>query len=212
MEVTVAPGRKATLLVLSLEERAALERIARRRKAGQALATRARVVLACAEPGATNMGVARALGVSRPTVATWRARFAAHRMEGLDDAPRSGAPRKVGDEEVERLVALTLDTQPEGATHWSTRDMAKRVGMSQTMVSRIWRAFGLAPHKADTFKLSTDPFFVEKVRDVVGLDMAPPERAVVLCVDEKPRDPGRRRDCARAAPAAGPAGAAHARL
>ena len=183
----MAPGPKATMLVLSQDERAGLERIARRRKAGQAVATRARVVLACAEPGATNMGVARALGVSRPTVATWRARFLAHRMEGLDDAPRSGAPRKVGDEEVERLVSLTLDTQPEGATHWSTRDMAKRVGMSQTMVSRVWRAFGLAPHRSDTFKLSTDPFFVEKVRDVVGLYMAPPERALVLCVDEKPQ-------------------------
>ena len=183
----MAPGPKAAALMLSGDERSALERIARRHKAGQALATRARIVLACAEAGATNVGVARALGVSRLTVATWRTRFAAHRVDGLADAPRSGAPRKVGDAEVERLVSLTLDTQPEGATHWSTRDMAKRVGMSQTMVSRIWRAFGLQPHKADTFKLSTDPFFVEKVRDVVGLYMAPPERALVLCVDEKPQ-------------------------
>ena len=181
----MAPGPKAMTLELSSEERSALERIARRRKAGQALVTRARVVVACAEPEATNMGVARALGVSRPTVATWRARFAAHRKEGLDDAPRSGAPRRVEDEEVERLVSLTLDTQPEGVTHWSTRDMAKRAGMSQTMVSRVWRAFGLAPHRSDTFKLSTDLFFVEKARDVVGLYMAPPERALILCVDGK---------------------------
>ena len=183
----MARGPKPVELVLTAEERSALEKIARRRKAGQALAQRARIVLACAEPGATNTGVARALGVSRPSVTTWRARFAAHRLDGLDDAPRSGAPRKVGDDEVERLAALTLEERPEGATHWSTRSMAKRAGMSQTMVSRVWRAFGLAPHRSETFKLSSDPAFVDKVRDVVGLYMAPPERAPVLCVDEKPR-------------------------
>ena len=159
----------------------------RRHKTGQAAAQRARIVLACAEPGATNMGVARSLGVSRPSVMTWRKRFARHGLQGLGDAPRPGAPRTVGDTEVERLIALTLDTQPKGATHWSTRTMARQAGLSQTMVSRIWRAFGLAPHKADTFKLSTDPAFVDKVRDVVGLYMNPPERALVLCVDEKPQ-------------------------
>jgi transposase len=164
-----------------------LERIIRRRSAGQALVQRARIVLACAEPGSTNTGVARALGVSRPSVTTGRARFAAHRLEGLVDAPRPGAPRRVGDDEIERLITLTLETQPENATHWSTRAMAQRVGMSQTMVSRIWRAFGLQPHRAETFKLSSDPAFIDKVRDVVGLYMSPPDRALVLCVDEKPQ-------------------------
>lgn len=191
----MARGPKPVELVLTAAERSALEKVARRRKAGQALAQRARIVLACAEPGATNMGVARALGVSRPSVTMWRARFAVGRLGSLDDAPRSGAPRKVGDDEVERLVALTLETQPEGATHWSTRTMAKRAGMSQTMVSRVWRAFGLAPHRSEVFKLSSDPAFVarrrapdvDEVRDVVGLYVSPPERALVLCVDEKPQ-------------------------
>jgi transposase len=180
-------GPKAVALALTEAERAELRRLLRRRGVGQALAQRARVVLACAEPGATNLGVATGLGVSRQTVATWRQRFAEHRLEGLVDAPRSGAPRSVGDEAVERLVALTLEETPDNATHWSTRAMARRVGMSQTAVSRIWRAFGLRPHRADTFKLSSDPAFVEKVRDVVGLYLAPPDRALVLCVDEKPQ-------------------------
>jgi transposase len=180
-------GPKAVALELAEAERAELRRLPRRRGVGQALAQRIRVVLACAEPGATNLGVAAALGVSRQTVATWRGRFAEHRLEGLTDAPRSGAPRTIGDEAVERLVALTLEEAPSGATHWSTRSMARRAGMSQTAVSRIWRAFGLRPHRAETFKLSSDPAFVEKVRDVVGLYLAPPERALVLCVDEKPQ-------------------------
>lgn len=183
----MARGPKAIALHLSEHERVELERLIRRRSAGQALVQRARIVLACAEPGSTNAGVARALGVSRPSVATWRARFAAHRLDGLGDAPRPGAPRQVGDEQIERLIALTLETQPEGATHWSTRTMAQRAGMSQTMVSRVWRAFGLQPHRAETFKLSTDPAFVDKVRDVVGLYMSPPDHALVLCVDEKPQ-------------------------
>lgn len=144
-------------------------------------------MLACAEPDATNLGVSRRLGVSRPTVATWRGRFAEHRLGGLADAPRSGAPRSIGDEAVERLVALTLEEAPRGATHWSTRSMARRAGMSQTAVSRVWRAFGLRPHRAETFKLSSDPAFVEKVRDVVGLYLDPPDRTLVLCVDEKPQ-------------------------
>ena len=181
-------GPRAVPLAVSEAERAELRRLLRRRGVGQALAQRVRVVLACAEPGATNLGVARALGVSRQTVATWRGRFAGHRLEGLLDAPRSGAPRSIGDEAVERLVALTLEeAPPRGATHWSTRLMARRAAMSQTAVSRIWRAFGLRPHRAETFKLSSDPAFVEKVRDVVGLYLAPPDRALVLCVDEKPQ-------------------------
>ena len=144
-------------------------------------------MLACAEPGATNTGIARDLGVSRPSVTTWRARFLARRLDGLVDLPRSGAPRAVEDTAVEAMITLTLESQPDNATHWSTRTMARQVGMSQTMVSRIWRAFGLQPQRAETFKLSTDPAFVDKVRDVVGLYLAPPHRALVLCVDEKPQ-------------------------
>lgn len=180
-------GPKAEVLELSEPERAELERLLRRRGVGQALAQRIRIILACAEPGATNLGVARTLGLSRPTVATWRRRFAERRLEGLTDVPRSGAPRTIGDEAVERLVALTLEEVPENATHWSTRSMARRTGMSQSAVSRIWRAFGLRPHRSETFKLSADPAFVAKVRDIVGLYLAPPERALVLCVDEKPQ-------------------------
>src|SRR4028118_1514968 len=252
-------GPKAVPLDLTEAERSELRRLLRRRGVGQALAQRVRVVLACAEPGATDLGVARALGVSRQTVATWRGRFAEHRLGGLGGAPRSaaprgtgaaapapgggrcawrgrggrvgaprsGPPRSIGDAAVERLVALTLEEAPRGATHWSTRSMARRAGMSQTAVSRIWRAFGLRPHRAgafqlragpgsagggaggavmgaaagsriwracglrphraETFKLSSDPAFVGKVRDIVGLYLAPPERALVLCVDGKPQ-------------------------
>src|SRR3954447_2399810 len=180
-------GPKAVALDVSEAERGELHRLLRRRGVGQALAQRIRVVLACAEPGATNLGVAAALGFSRQTVATWRGRFAEHRLEGLTDAARSGAPRSIGDDAVEHLVALTLEEAPRGATHWSTRSMARRAGMSQTAVSRIWRAFGLRPHRIETFKLSSDPAFVDKVRDVVGLYLAPPDRALVLCVDEKPQ-------------------------
>ena len=180
-------GPKAVALELTEAERTELRRLLRRRGVGQALAQRIQIVLACAEPGATNLDVAEALGVSRQTVATWRRRFAEHRLDGLTDAPRSGAPRSINDAAVERLVALTLEEAPRNATHWSTRAMARRSGLSQTAVSRIWRAFGLRPHRAETFKLSSDPAFVEKVRDVVGLYLAPPERALVLCVDEKPQ-------------------------
>ena len=180
-------GPKAATLDLRETERAELGCLLRRRGVGQAQAQRIRIVLACAEPGATNLGVARTLGLSRPTVATWRRRFAEHRLEGLMDGPRSGAPRTISDAAVERLVALTLEEAPRNATHWSTRSMARRAGMSQTAVSRIWRAFGLRPHRSETFKLSSDPAFIEKVRDIVGLYLVPPERALVLCVDEKPQ-------------------------
>lgn len=125
--------------------------------------------------------------ISRQTVALWQSRFAAHRLEGLVDAPRSGAPCSINDEAIKRLVTLTLEEAPANATHWGTRSMARRTGMSQSAVSRIWRASGLRPHRADTFKLSADPAFVEKLRDVVGLYLTPPDRALVLCVDEKPQ-------------------------
>ncbi len=183
----MARSRKPAPVTLSSEERAALQALVRRRSAGQALVQRARIVLACAEPGSTNAGIARQLKVSRPSVITWRQRFLEHRLDGLVDRPRSGAPRRVSGDEIERLIALTLETQPEGATHWSTRAMAMRAGLSQTMVSRVWRAFGLQPHRQETFKLSSDPAFVDKVRDVVGLYMSPPDRALVLCMDEKPQ-------------------------
>jgi transposase len=171
-------------LVLSDDERATLSTWAGRPKSTQRLALRARIVLACADEP-SNKSVAARLGVCSATVGTWRSRFVARRLEGLADEPRPGAPRAVSDADVERVVTRTLETKPQNATHWSTRGMARAAGLSQSSVGRIWRAFGLKPHLADTFKLSTDPFFVEKVRDVVGLYMAPPEKAVVLCVDEK---------------------------
>jgi transposase len=171
-------------LVLSAQERSTLQRWAKRPSSAQALALRCRIVLACAE-GASNSQVARQLGVARPTVTKWRARFVADRLEGLVDEPRPGAPRTISDEQVEQVLLVTLETTPTDATHWSTRGLARKLGMSQSAVSRIWRAFGLKPHLVDTFKLSTDPQFIEKVRDVVGLYLNPPQAAMVLCVDEK---------------------------
>lgn len=167
-------------------DRAVLLDWTRRRKTAQALALRARIVLACAEPAATNTAVAAALGLSLMTVSKWRRRFAQSGLAGLDDAPRSGAPRSILDEQVEAVITATLESVPDGATHWSTRTLAAHLGLSQTAVSRIWRAFALAPHRTEGFKLSTDPHFVDKVRDIVGLYLHPPERAMVLCVDEKP--------------------------
>ena len=144
-------------------------------------------MLACADrPDVPHGVLAAEFGVHRATVGVWRQRFAARRLAGLRDDPRVGAPRTVSDADVERVVATTLETTPPGATHWSTRGLARATGMSQTTVMRIWRAFGLQPHRAEAFKLSTDPLFVEKVRDIVGLYLDPPDRALVLCVDEKP--------------------------
>lgn len=171
-------------LVLSEDERTTLTRWANRPKSTQRLALRARIILACAGDPA-NTAVARRLGVCAATVGTWRGRFVARRLDGLVDEPRPGAPRTVTDADVERVVTRTLETKPDEATHWSTRGMAKAAGLSQSTVGRIWRAFGLQPHRADTFKLSTDPYVVEKVRDVVGLYLNPPDRAIVLCIDEK---------------------------
>jgi transposase len=172
-------------VILSEQERETLEAWARRPKTSQALALRARIVLACADDHRPDSAIAKEFGVYRVTVGKWRTRFQKQRLDGLLDEPRPGAPRKISDAEVERLIAMTLESTPKGATHWSTRTMAKATGLSQSAVSRIWRAFSLQPHRQETFKLSKDPLFVEKVRDIVGLYMSPPTRAVVLCVDEK---------------------------
>jgi transposase/transposase-like protein len=171
-------------LILTDEERQTLERWSRRAKSSQALALRCRIVLACAT-GATNKQVAKDLGVSLPTVGKWRSRFVARRLEGLVDEPRPGAPRTITDEQVEAVVVATLEETPENATHWSRASMAKRSGLSKSTVGRIWKAFRLTPHLTEGCKLSGDPQFIEKVRDVVGLYLDPPERALVLCVDEK---------------------------
>lgn len=180
----MALGRPKTRLVLSPSERATLQGLARRRKTAQAIALRARIVLKCAE-GHDNTTVAEILDVTRATVGKWRKRFLAKRLDGLYDEPRPGAPRRVTDRDVEQVITKTLETTPRGATHWSTRTMAMETGLGHATVHRIWRAFGLRPHRAETWKLSKDPLFVEKVRDIVGLYLDPPERALVLCVDEK---------------------------
>ena len=180
------PAPHALPVTVSEADRLTLLSWARRPKTAQALALRARIVLAAAVGDATNGDIAVRLQTTRHTVAKWRGRYARRGLAGLTDEPRPGAPRKISDEQVERAVTTTLEATPPDATHWSTRQLAARVGLSQTAVSRIWRAFGLAPHRTETFKLSRDPQFVEKVRDVVGLYLAPPDRALVLCVDEKP--------------------------
>lgn len=174
----------AVRIELSDEERAELEARSRRRKIARADALRAEIVLRASE-GLTNVAIAERLGITRLTVATWRKRFAKARLDGLMDEPRPGAPRKIGDDKVAEVVTATLETMPRDATHWSTRSMAKAAGVSISTVHRIWRAFSLQPHRSETFKLSKDPLFVEKVRDIVGLYLDPPERALVLCVDEK---------------------------
>lgn len=177
-------GRPKLPLRISPSERETLEGWTRRRKTAQALALRARIVLRCAK-GKTHRAVAEELGVTAQTVGKWRKRFLEQRVAGLLDEPRPGAPRKITDRDVERVLVKTLETLPRGETHWSTRSMAKATGLSQSAISRIWRTFALQPHRVDTFKLSNDPLFVEKVRDIVGLYLNPPDKALVLCVDEK---------------------------
>jgi len=168
----------------SAAEAEELNRWLRRRTTAQGLAFRAQIILACAD-GESDLKIAARLGTTRETVGKWRRRFLEGRCDGLLDEPRPGAPRQIGDEDVERVITMTLESIPPDATHWSTRSMAKACNLSQSAVSRIWRAFALQPHRVETFKLSKDPLFIEKVRDVVGLYLAPPERAVVFCVDEK---------------------------
>jgi transposase len=177
-------SRNLPVLELSEVERAELGSLASRRSTAQALALRARIVLACAE-GVQNKVVAARLGLKSDTVGKWRRRFVERRLEGLQDEPRSGTPRTIEDERIEAVIVRTLESLPPDATHWSSRGMAKASGLSVSTVQRIWRAFGLQPHRLETFKLSTDPDFVAKVRDVVGLYVSPPEHAIVLCVDEK---------------------------
>lgn len=177
-------GRPKAPLILTAAEEEKLNLIARRPKTSQRAALRARIVLACAGE-ASNQQVARQVGTSAMTVGKWRRRFVTGRLEALGDLPRSGPPRTVTDKEVEAVITKTLETKPKAATHWSTRSMARETKLSHDTISRIWRAFGLQPHRQDNFKLSTDPFFVEKVRDIVGLYLSPPARALVLCVDEK---------------------------
>jgi transposase len=174
----------AVRIELEDAERGELEARTRRRKIARADAMRAEIVLLAAN-GLSNLAIAERLGMTRSTVATWRKRFAASRLDGLLDEPRPGAPRKIGDEKIAEVVTTTLEKMPAVATHWSTRSMAKASGLSVSTVHRIWRAFSLQPHRSETFKLSTDPLFVEKVRDIIGLYLDPPDRALVLCVDEK---------------------------
>ena len=181
------PRPFAASITLSADDRATLTNWARRPKTAQALALRARIILAAAEPGMTNGAVAARLGVTRPTVTKWRSRFAVRGLDGLHDEPRPGAKRTITDAHVERVITTTLEETPMDATHWSTRRLARQLGMSQSAVTRIWHAFGLEPHKSEAFKLSKDPLFIDKVRDVVGLYLAPPDRALVLAVDEKPQ-------------------------
>ena len=177
-------GPRLGELKLTMEEHNQLVEWTRRYKTSQALALRSRIVLACAQ-GADNSEVARRCRVTRQTVGKWRRRFVEQRVDGLLDEPRPGAPRKLDDARIEQLIATTLNERPRQASHWSTRLLATKLGVSQSTVSRAWRAFGLQPHREETFKLSTDPLFIDKVRDIVGLYLNPPTKAMVLCVDEK---------------------------
>jgi transposase len=177
-------GRPKAELVLTDAEREQLVRWSRRAKSSQALAMRSRIVLACAE-GGSNVDVARDLGVHLSTVGKWRRRFVRLRLDGLVDEERPGRPPSITLDRIEEVVVATLEQTPRDATHWSRRSMAGKSGLSKSTIGRIWRDFGLKPHRAESFKLSTDPLFVDKVVDVVGLYHNPPERAVVLCVDEK---------------------------
>ena len=177
-------GRPVTPIVLTTDERETLERWGRRPTTGQAIALRARVVLRCAA-GETATAIAPELRVTKQTVGKWRARFVARRLDGLLDEPRPGVPRTITDAQVERVLTTTLESVPRDATHWSTRSLAQHCDMSQTAIARIWKAFALQPHRVDTFKLSKDPLFIDKVRDIVGLYLDPPARALLLSVDEK---------------------------
>lgn len=177
-------GRPTIPIELTDGEKSTLQRYVRRGSASQQLAQRSRIVLACATD-LTNQEIAATAGISANTVTKWRRRFAEQRIDGLHDTPRPGAPRTIGDDKVEEIIVSTLESTPKGATHWSTRQMARHMGVSRESVGRIWRAFKLKPHRSDTFQLSKDPLFVEKVRDVVGLYMSPPDNAIVLSVDEK---------------------------
>jgi transposase len=177
-------GRPTKPLHVTAEEREKLTLLARRPKSSQAMAMRARIVLGC-DAGLSNGAVAKKLHISGATVCKWRERFRVTRLEGLLDEPRPGAPRTIRDAQVEAVITQTLESMPANSTHWSTRLMAQKTGLSQTAIVRIWRAFGLQPHRVENFKFSKDPQFVEKVRDIVGLYMNPPEHAMVLCVDEK---------------------------
>jgi transposase len=177
-------GRPRQPVGVSDEQREVLERWSRRPKSPHSVAQRSRIVLLAAD-GLSNNAVAERVGVNQATVVKWRKRFIERGVDGLVDEPRPGAPRKISDADVEEVVVRTLEDKPTDATHWSTRDLAKKVGMSPSSVGRIWKAFGLKPWATDTFKLSEDPQFIDKVRDVVGIYLNPPDKAVVLCVDEK---------------------------
>jgi len=177
-------GRPKKTLTVKPADREKLELLARRPKTAQRVAIRSKIVLR-ADEGLPNQEIARQLGITGATVGKWRERYRAYGMEGLSDEPRSGTPRKITDAKVEEAVTQTLESMPIAATHWSTRSLAEKVGLSQSAVVRIWHSFGLQPHRTETFKLSTDPYLVEKVRDIVGLYLNPPEHAIVLCVDEK---------------------------
>jgi transposase len=178
------PGRPRVPLIQTDVERQQLASKTHRARTVPQVARRARIVLACAE-GTPNKVVAQRLRVTPATVGKWRTRFLQARLEGLIDEPRPGAPRSISDDRIEQVVVRTLETSPRNATHWSTRGMAKAMGLSRMTISRIWHTFGLKPHRTETFKLSPDPFLVDKVRDIVGLYVHPPAHAVVLCVDEK---------------------------
>jgi transposase len=180
----MAMGKTAIAIDLTAIERRELESLASRRKTAQGLAQRARIVLLAAE-GAENRDISLRVNAAPNTVGKWRRRFAERRIDGLLDEPRPGAPRQIGDDDVAEVIRQTLETTPRGATHWSLRSMARAAGFAPSTIHRIWKAFNLQPHRTETFKLSADPLFVEKVRDIVGLYLSPPERAVVLCVDEK---------------------------
>jgi transposase len=185
-EASMRTGRPKVALILTNDERHRLESLARRSRSAPQVARRARIILACVE-GTDTKVVARCMHVKPGTVCKWRGRFINQRLDGLHHEPRPGAKRTITDEQVEEVVIRTLETTPRGATHWSTRDMGKAVGLSHMAISRVWRTFGLQPHRSETFKLSNDPLLIEKVRDIVGLYLNPPAHAAVFCVDEKPQ-------------------------